>query len=647
MTTLTEIIKRLNQRIEVSNIFDRIFGLCETNPKGKGFVHYNGNGQAQIVTDYDAKRGTIFWIKRGDVTTSEDSVLKISGCKKMYKTAFPLTAYCVVLKSHLPCDNSESEDWIGGQVNRFLAGMDNGFKASLGVASYEVVPNKYSVTTKDLPENLEWACLTVDFTVNITTDSAANCYDLCTTEPIPLPPAFEPCQPCLTSVSVDGVTIIGNGTPNDPLIATGVVAGGSIIVEDEGIELTPTATTLNFTGTGVTASLTSPGVVEVNVNAQSGGVTDVTATAPMVSTGGVTPNLSMTMANAETDGWINAEDWYIFNNKFDKPTGATTDYLDGQGTPKPFPTIPTETSQLTNDSGFITIADVPTQVNADWNAVGGVAEILNKPAIQPPLGFTPEDVAKKSTDVATDQASNTKYPSVKAVFDWATSVFTTASAVATQITAALTGYATQAWVTSQGYLTAITSGQVTTALGFTPVTNARTITINGTTQDLSANRTWNIGATIWKTGADSSSFASTANTAVYTQLIDANTFVAGDLVRVSYRTRKTGTAGAQTLRIYVNATPDLTGSPVLCGVATVGTTTVLLNQMQRHFAIKSATTNTEVYSASGSVATDFGQLPSFTAAAINWTAARYFVFAIQNSNAGDTNFGSFYAIEKL
>jgi hypothetical protein len=43
-----------------------------------------------------------------------------------------------------------------------------------------------------------------------------------------------------------------------------------------------------------------------------------------------------------------------------------------------------------------------------------------------------------------------------------------------------------------GYLASITSGNVTTALGYTPVTNARTININGTTQDLSANRTWTL-----------------------------------------------------------------------------------------------------------------------------------------------------------
>ena len=69
--------------------------------------------------------------------------------------------------------------------------------------------------------------------------------------------------------------------------------------------------------------------------------------------------------------------------------------------------IPTATSDLQNDSGFITLSDVPAQVqanwnesdttspayivgkpsipaaqvNSDWNASSGVAEILNKPTI--------------------------------------------------------------------------------------------------------------------------------------------------------------------------------------------------------------------------------------------------------------------------
>ena len=39
----------------------------------------------------------------------------------------------------------------------------------------------------------------------------------------------------------------------------------------------------------------------------------------------------------------------------------------------------------------------------------------------------------------------------------------------------------------------LTSTDVTTALGYTPVTDARTLTINGTAFDLTANRTWSVG----------------------------------------------------------------------------------------------------------------------------------------------------------
>jgi hypothetical protein len=52
-------------------------------------------------------------------------------------------------------------------------------------------------------------------------------------------------------------------------------------------------------------------------------------------------------------------------------------------------------------------------------------------AFQTALGFTPENVANKSTDVATDQASNTKYPSVKAVYDWVVGQLATKQATIT------------------------------------------------------------------------------------------------------------------------------------------------------------------------------------------------------------------------
>lgn len=43
--------------------------------------------------------------------------------------------------------------------------------------------------------------------------------------------------------------------------------------------------------------------------------------------------------------------------------------------------VPTKTSELTNDSGFITVASVPSQVNSDWNSASGKSQILNKPVL--------------------------------------------------------------------------------------------------------------------------------------------------------------------------------------------------------------------------------------------------------------------------
>ena len=56
------------------------------------------------------------------------------------------------------------------------------------------------------------------------------------------------------------------------------------------------------------------------------------------------------------------------------------DYNDLVNVPQ-IPQIPADISAFNNDVGYITAAQIPEQVNADWNATTGVAEILNKPAI--------------------------------------------------------------------------------------------------------------------------------------------------------------------------------------------------------------------------------------------------------------------------
>jgi hypothetical protein len=236
----------------------------------------------------------------------------------------------VVRKDHLPCDSADAQDWIASRVLRLVSGSDPQFKTAIGVVAYEVVPNGYVNEIKSLTANYEWACVSIDIDVNVLTSSEDGCYDTCATGDIPLPD-FLPCTPCLTEVAVDGITIIGNGTPEDPLIAIGGGGGGGSLIA------------LPFT----------------------------------------TDHLAAT-GNAYAVGNIV---WYLGNvyrciaaNDSILPTNATYWVNLGAG----FPTVQ-QPSDWNSSSGNNQILNKPTipaaQVNSDWNAVSGVAEILNKPTI--------------------------------------------------------------------------------------------------------------------------------------------------------------------------------------------------------------------------------------------------------------------------
>ena len=222
---LNNIISRLNQRIAVGNIFDKIYGLSELveSDSGKKWATYIGNGQLQHVTGFDSQQGTLFWGKRGRFNINRVDSFRTAGCQVAYDTRMLLTAYAVVRKSHLPCESSDASDWIASRIYKLISGFDPQFKTGLKVVAYEVIPSGYTSDIRSLPDNFEFAKVAVDIDISVITQSADACYDICETGDIPLPD-FEQCTPCLTEVAVDGETITGNGTPSNPLVAIG---GGS------------------------------------------------------------------------------------------------------------------------------------------------------------------------------------------------------------------------------------------------------------------------------------------------------------------------------------------------------------------------------------------------------------------------------------
>jgi hypothetical protein len=152
--------------------------------------------------------------------------------------------------------------------------------------------------------------------------------------------------------------------------------------------------------------------------------------------------------------------------------------------------------------------------------------------------------------------------------------------------------------------------------------------------------------TIYKSTTDGTAITGVATEQITaSQLIPANTFAVGDIIRVTWRVTKTGTASSLTCKLYANTSAALAGATQL-GIITPGFTNSNSNGFQRHLAIK-ASNNTQV-TGQANTFTDYNTLTTFTAANIDWTVNQYLIFMVQLSSASaDVARTSFYLIEKI
>lgn len=205
---------------------------------------------------------------------------------------------------------------------------------------------------------------------------------------------------------------------------------------------------------------------------------------------------------------------------------------------------------------------------------------------------------------------------------------------------------------SPSALTKTNDTNVTLTLGGTPNTSllqavSLTLGWTGTLADsrIASAATWNakIAGKVYREVNNATAITgSTANTLVYSRLITGGTFAVGDIVSIIYKARKVGTAGITTLRIYVNTSAAIAGATLIATNSTAAGT--LVAQMTREIIIKTVT-NTEMYPASTSAASDMlNGVVAASALNIDWTTDKYFVFAIQNANIGDTTTASMYDI---
>jgi trimeric autotransporter adhesin len=132
-------------------------------------------------------------------------------------------------------------------------------------------------------------------------------------------------------VTVNGLFTSANlGTPSAVSLtnATNVPVDQAVGVLPVNHGGTGTTTPALVAGTNVTISGSWP---NQTINSVAGAVTGVTATAPVVSSGGTAPVISMAAATASVNGYLTSTDWNTFNNK--QPAGSYLTNGGALGTP--------------------------------------------------------------------------------------------------------------------------------------------------------------------------------------------------------------------------------------------------------------------------------------------------------------------------
>lgn len=162
----------------------------------------------------------------------------------------------------------------------------------------------------------------------------------------------------VTSVSgtgtVNGITLTGTVTTSGSLTLGGTLGGIG------NSQLTNSSITINGTSTSLGGSISV------------GTVTSVTGTAPVVSSGGTSPAISMAAATSSVNGYLTSTDWTTFNNK--QPAGTYVTSVSGTSgqitsTGGTTPTLALATTTVTAGSYTLT--------NLTVDAYGRITSVSN------------------------------------------------------------------------------------------------------------------------------------------------------------------------------------------------------------------------------------------------------------------------------
>ncbi len=184
----------------------------------------------------------------------------------------------------------------------------------------------------------------------------------------------------ITGTTITATSFVGSGASltnvvNSLTASTGISVSGST----GAVTVTNTApdqTVAISSGTGISVTGTYPNFTVTNTSPSLGGtVTSVTGTAPVVSSGGTTPAISMTQATTSVDGYLSSTDWNTFNGKLTNPMNTLGDVIYGasSGTATRLAGNTTTNKYFLSQTGTGSASAAPS-----WSTLPTVLPVLNR-----------------------------------------------------------------------------------------------------------------------------------------------------------------------------------------------------------------------------------------------------------------------------